>query len=77
MKPPKALQHTPTLGESLDHYGEEYCTRAVNAHEELKAACNAALEVLGKLPGSAQVGTGYIGEVGTILMQAIARAEGR
>lgn len=24
-----------TLGESLDHYGEEYCTRAVNAHEEL------------------------------------------
>jgi hypothetical protein len=26
---------TPTLGESLDHYGEEYCTNAVNSHEEL------------------------------------------
>jgi hypothetical protein len=35
MKTKPLATHTPTLGESLDHYGEEYCTRAVNSHEEL------------------------------------------
>ena len=27
----------PTLGESVDHYGEEYCAHAVNMYEELKS----------------------------------------
>lgn len=29
-------KHTPTLGETLDKYGEAYVTRAVNAFEKLE-----------------------------------------
>ena len=58
--------HTPTLGESLDHYGEEYCTRAVNAHEELLSVAKRALESCRNLGAHRVVSD---------LEQAIARAE--
>lgn len=43
MKTQPATQ-TPTLGESLDHYGEAYCMRAVNSHQELVKACKQAIQ---------------------------------
>lgn len=49
--------------------------RAVNAHEELIAACKLALERWGKAPSTAEIGEPN--KVGDALLKAIAKAEGR
>src|ERR1700682_5153340 len=54
-----------------------FIVRAVNSHEELLEAAKVALERLGKLPGSAEIGTRNPGELSAcdMLQRAIAKAE--
>jgi hypothetical protein len=45
----KQPTHTPTLGESLDHYGEAYCAEAIHAYVTTHAALQAENAELKKI----------------------------
>lgn len=71
------FEYPSYVGHAEQAKDAKFIVRAVNSHEALLNACKVALERWGKMPMTAEIGTGVTKKVGDILLEAIAQAEGK